>query len=578
VERNPAGRAGAGGGGGAGDLTATVITICALTAAIAVWVTVSVRRKHALMLRTLLERWGRPLEREPADDETLEDIAGYWRELARHVPTPNTVDDVTWNDLDLNDVFRALDYANSTPGEELLYAMLRNLGEPAATLERRQRSAGAMEAHADLRTQAVRILRRLGKHPYHSACVYLFNPAYKRPPRLPAYIALITLPLVFLVLGLFNAPYLLGFAGMFLVNTVVYYLSGKRWMSEITAVRHIASVVIAAGKLADALPPELNDMTEEMKALRRELKPVLRWNALFAMQRLNELDFLTDYIRISFQLDVICLNRLTDFFEKHHHALLRLYQLVGETDAMIAVAEYRAAERTGGLTVCEPQFTQGLSVVMEGLRHPLLKAPVPNDMVWDRCVLITGSNASGKSTFIKAVAVNAVLAQTLGLCTARRFAMPRAKVLTSMALRDSIRNNESYFIVEIKSLRRIVTALEPGTPTLCFIDEILRGTNTQERIAAASALLAYLQTRNCLCMAATHDYELVTLLAAFGQYHFQEEDPAGEMKFTYKLLEGPGNSRNAIALMERMAFPEPVVADARRTMQRLKAQRNRQGS
>ena len=144
-------------------------------------------------------------------------------------------------------------------------------------------------------------------------------------------------------------------------------------------------------------------------------------------------------------------------------------------------------------------------------------------MDWAKNTLVTGSNASGKSTFIKAVAVNAVLAQTIMTCWAARFHMPRAQVLSSMALRDNVQGGESYFIVEIKSLKRILEALRTDAPTLIFIDEILRGTNTVERIAASTALLTYLQEQNALCLAATHDMELTRLLPGYRQVHFREE-------------------------------------------------------
>ena len=131
-----------------------------------------------------------------------------------------------------------------------------------------------------------------------------------------------------------------------------------------------------------------------------------------------------------------------------------------------------------------------------------------------------------------------------------------------MALRDNLEGGESYFIVEIRSLKRIVGALNGRRPALCFIDEILRGTNTVERLAASASLLRYLATQNCLCMAATHDQELTAMLPKYRQVHFREElTPAG-MTFSYKMLEGPSDTRNAIALLTQMDFPKPVLADA----------------
>jgi DNA mismatch repair ATPase MutS len=261
---------------------------------------------------------------------------------------------------------------------------------------------------------------------------------------------------------------------------------------------------------------------------------------------------------------MLCLTRLTAFFERHNEALRALYRFVGEMDACIAIANFRAS----GVQTCEPEFTGDRCVAAEGLAHPLLQNPVRYDIVWDRCALVTGSNASGKSTFTKALAINAILAQSVYTCTARKFAMPFARVLSSMALRDDVEGGESYFIVEIKSLRRIISTLDDGMPTLCFIDEILRGTNTAERIAASSALLAYLESQNCLCMAATHDQELTKMLPQYRQLHFREDLTPEGMTFSYKLLEGPSDTRNAIALLKQMDFPEAILDGASAAVQR----------
>lgn len=96
-------------------------------------------------------------------------------------------------------------------------------------------------------------------------------------------------------------------------------------------------------------------------------------------------------------------------------------------------------------------------------------------------ILLTGSNASGKSTFLKTVALNLIIAQTICTCTAQKFESDFYHVMTSMALRDSLDKNESYYIAEIKAMKRIMD-VDRNIKVFCCIDEILRGTNTVERI------------------------------------------------------------------------------------------------
>ena len=129
-----------------------------------------------------------------------------------------------------------------------------------------------------------------------------------------------------------------------------------------------------------------------------------------------------------------------------------------------------------------------------------------------------------------------------------------------MALRDSIQEGESYFMVEIKSLRRI---LDAGGSVLCFIDEVLRGTNTIERIAASSEILMEFAKRGILCFAATHDIELTEILAEYyDNYHFEEELTGGDVAFSYRLHEGPATTRNAIRLLEKAGFDADLTARA----------------
>lgn len=155
-------------------------------------------------------------------------------------------------------------------------------------------------------------------------------------------------------------------------------------------------------------------------------------------------------------------------------------------------------------------------------------------------MIITGSNASGKSTFLKMTAINAILAQTIHTCAAKMYKGNYYRIYSSMSLRDDLGSGESYYIVEIKALKRIVDAAGTGdnTPLLCFVDEVLRGTNTVERIAASTQILERLSQQGIRCFAATHDIELTHLLERYyDNYHFEEEVRNDDVLFSYRLLE-----------------------------------------
>ena len=179
-------------------------------------------------------------------------------------------------------------------------------------------------------------------------------------------------------------------------------------------------------------------------------------------------------------------------------------------------------------------------------------------------MLLTGSNASGKSTFLRAVALNAILAQTIHTCMAQSYQGVMFRVYSSMSLKDDLESGDSYYMVEVKSIRRIlnevIEAEKEKKHVLCFVDEVLRGTNTVERISASTQILKALAGDNVICFAATHDLELTKLLAdIYENYHFEEEIEKDDIFFPYKLQKGPAVSRNAIALLKVLGYDRELV-------------------
>ncbi len=168
---------------------------------------------------------------------------------------------------------------------------------------------------------------------------------------------------------------------------------------------------------------------------------------------------------------------------------------------------------------------------------------------------------------LRAVAINAILAQTLHTCMADSYRGVMFRICSSMSLQDDIESGDSYYMVEVKSIRRILEnvkeAAKEGKHVLCFVDEVLRGTNTVERIAASTQILKALSGDHVICFAATHDGELTRLLKAhYDNYHFEEEIAEDDIFFPYRIKSGPATSRNAIALLKMLGYDTDLVKDA----------------
>ena len=229
--------------------------------------------------------------------------------------------------------------------------------------------------------------------------------------------------------------------------------------------------------------------------------------------------------------------------------------------------EFRAAEATTELTE---------------LRHPLVDDAVPNSIALrpGRGVLVTGSNMSGKSTFLRTVGVNAILAQTISTCLAREYRAPIFDVRSCIGRADDLLAGKSYYIVEVEALLELVRASDDPAPHLFLLDELFRGTNAVERIAAGQAVLLELlqarrgATKPHVVLAATHDRELVDLVSeTFDAYHFGDSIGPDGLIFDHRLQHGPATTRNAIALLRLHGAPETLLTQAVTTAEMLDRQR-----
>ncbi len=140
--------------------------------------------------------------------------------------------------------------------------------------------------------------------------------------------------------------------------------------------------------------------------------------------------------------------------------------------------------------------------------------------------------------------------------------------LTSIGTTDSIEEGDSYFMAEAKSLKRIIDSLDKEQAVLCILDEIFRGTNTAERISAASEVLTYMSKENSCVVAATHDLELTSMIdEKYNNYHFKETIEENDISFDYILNDGPTTSRNALAILRYLDYPKEIYDNANKKVE-----------
>ena len=272
----------------------------------------------------------------------------------------------------------------------------------------------------------------------------------------------------------------------------------------------------------------------------------------------NPFEIIADYGKMLFHIDIINFYKMLSFVKGNMDLIEGLYNELGTVEFYLDIAMYRASIDS----FAEPEFAGDLS--LENAYHPLINDPVKNSINVNRGVLLTGSNASGNSTFLKTVAINILFAQTIDTVLCDSYSGELYSLFSSMSLRDNL-EGDSYFMVEIKAIKRILdfASANSDKKIVCFVDEVLRGTNTVERISASTEILRHFADLGVFCFAATHDGELTFLLEdRFDNYHFEEEILDNDVLFNYKLNSGRATGRNAIKLLSVMGFEETIVDNA----------------
>ena len=203
----------------------------------------------------------------------------------------------------------------------------------------------------------------------------------------------------------------------------------------------------------------------------------------------------------------------------------------------------------------------------KGLAHPLIPEThrVPNDLTLETLgavLLVTGSNMSGKSTFLRTLGINLCLAQAGAPVCASQFEWTWVRLATCIRVDDSLEAGLSFFYAEVKRLKSLLDATmdRAQPPVLFLIDEIFKGTNNRERLIGSRSFITALSQGNGFGLVTTHDLELTELdktVPGLRNTHFQETVAAGALQFDYKLRPGPCPTTNALRIMELEGLPVP---------------------
>lgn len=513
------------------------------------------------ILRRVSESWGKEDASQDIEFSYLE------KNFVRMMRKEDWIlDDQTWNDLDMNKMFLKINRTYTNPGQQSLYNMSRILQFDEGELKRRDRIIRFFQMNREEREQIQCRLHYVSKDQMDSVAPIL----YKGVPEMPKIASWVYPGLIGLLASIVSIPFIgarsiLLIAIFFALNMYVHTQFSRQTEQGLPGIRYIARMLVGARDIAKLKYSELdgyyNDFFEKAAD---KCDVILKKNRVLsagAGANLIDMAGLSSYLEILFLSEERAYIRCSRYINEYAPVLRMLYRRLGELDAFQSVASVRRSMRY----CAKPKFVEEDGVLRaEKIGHPGLINPVCNDIAIEgKNIVITGSNMSGKSTFLRTLGLNAVMAQTFYMTMAKSYEASWFNVVTSISPEDDLEEGRSYYMAEATALLRMVRISEDERCSLLLIDEIFRGTNPMERVAGASALLEYLSKRNCLVIVATHDEEITKKIEdQYDQYHFEEKVSKDSLEFDYLIKPGPLTSPNGIRILDYLGYPEEIVEEA----------------
>lgn len=496
---------------------------------------------------------------------------------------PYHLDPITIEDLGLEDVYADVDRTYTSPGANVLWNIMTDPLSDPLELSKRDASVEKLRSDERLRSRAQKIYTDCGYEVLSDYMLPLLT-EYSAAPRLLILMTLFGLILLGAILVSIMTRSLetamITVLPMLLINALLGgWVERREDLSKLRKIKglkfkggiayqmasmmNLMSVFKAGVRLFEE--PELAEMSPGIRENIKSVKPLLDNFRIFSL--LARVDLL-DYLAQVFLFKQVLYYRTQARLKKDNANLRRFVWAVGYVDALLSVAAYRDNLDQYGETWTQPTLggLQAHLNLVDGV-HPLVEDCVPNSVELRRQGLIlTGSNMSGKSTFMRVLGLNAVMAQTLHMALAKSYEASPFHIMTSIDPGDDVISGKSYFMAEAEAVRRIIEHLDGEIPGLFILDEMFRGTNPTERISASVQIIDYIQDHNCLLILATHDRDIITYARGnFQKFYFTETVGSGGLTFDYRLRPGISGTSNAIRILDLLGYPS-VITDGARAM------------
>ncbi|NOT74285.1 MAG: DNA mismatch repair protein MutS [Cyclobacteriaceae bacterium] len=516
------------------------------------------RKKRLEMIR---ESWGKP-KNEAFLFDRIDKYASVSGEKEFHQLSNQTIDDI-----DFYRLFEFLDRTTSRIGQQFLFRKLIQPGSNSDDLKRLSERADELNGNASLRESIQKELIRLNNNNAYYITSLMEDKLLEKPVWFN-YLFLDILVVVTLLGLSFRFPILLLFLIIpVIINMIIHYWNKSNAMRFVKSFPQLNLLISISERMMKIYP---NQNPGDIEKSIKDLSSFKRNSTILNLTQTGDIRddlsqiglYFVELIKIFFLVEIFTLFYLIRELETKKSSVTTLYRYIGEIDTAISIASLRAGSKT-----CRPTFiNNGKSLRAVSLYHPLIVNCVENNItVNGKSVLITGSNMSGKTTFLRTVMINSILAQTLYTCFAEEFNAPILKQFSSIRIDDSLLEGKSYYYEEVNIMASLIEEAKSGNQNLFILDEVFKGTNTVERIASAKAILSYLNGGNNIVIVSTHDIELSALLnQEYDLYHFTETIEDQQLHFDHMIKPGSLTTRNGIRILELSGYPKEIIDEAKR--------------
>ncbi len=512
------------------------------------------------------ERLAESFGKLKVDDYNFQFIERYFAKKEK-TEAAQFLSDKTCNDLDFPELFMFLDRTSSKVGQQCIYNTLRTISTKNDKFTTQEKLIEKIGQDSELRLDLQFQLDKLNNHEAFYI-TSLFQDEHIKEPKWFFIVRLLSFTSLLSILMIpFNPALIFVLAGVFIINFGIHLWNKNNLYQYLGS---IPQLLILNNVAREFMKHEIfNGISKDVPGSVAVLDKVRNRMLFFNFGAKLESDFqalfwvVLEFFKVLFLLEPLFLFGVLKILDTKREEIEEVFTFVGSIDSFISIASLRQ-----GLNLyCLPEVSNK-NKNLEALEvyHPLINNCVTNSIrVNGKSVLLTGSNMSGKTSFIRTIGINAITGSTLNTCFAAHFSLPGMRIYSAIRISDDLMNDKSYYFEEVLTIKEMIDNSGNGNFNLYLLDEIFKGTNTVERISAGKAVLSYLAKDDNIVFVSTHDIELADLLKEeYELYHFSEmvDKDNKTVDFDYKLKEGKLKNRNAIRILQINDYPEEIIKEA----------------